>query len=560
VTFDHLPPPGTPSYDLCVIGGGPAGLTVANEVARRRPRLRLCVLESGGRERSVFADELRDVDATGIRVKAHSRERVLGGASSTWAGLSAPLDGIDFEHRPWVPHSGWPLSREELLPYYAAAAERYRFAPLALFEPEAWRPDGERRWQRLEWKTFLRNETPQRFGEELADMFERDGVDLCLNATVTRLGGDAETGRATHAAVRTAAGAEGEIRARRFVVAAGGIENARLLLLSTFACPDGLGNERGQVGRYLMNHPKGTHGTLVPRRPLPSSLPFFGLGRGPHQGFLGLRLREEEQAARGLLNSYLRLLPVHAWADRPGVQALVGTVRRLRAGWREADAAMLPPDPMEVPDPDGEGEPAAGWPGWAAAAAAVARDHRSVRAFLAHHLRGEGGQPVTAFVLRNFMEMAPDPANRVTLGTRRDAFGTPLPAAHHDVGCLDRRSMTAVHEALREDLASGGWARLESGLDEGAEPWPLREDASHHLGTTRMGRDPSTSVVDGQGRVHSAPNVYVAGGSVFPTCGNANPTLTIVALAIRLAEHLSTDHSPRASPSASRSSSSASPC
>lgn len=543
MTFDHFPSSSTPSYDLCVIGGGPAGLTVANEVARRRPRLRLCVLESGAWEPTVFADGLRDVDVTGIHVKPHSRERVLGGASSTWAGLSAPLDGIDFEHRPWVPHSGWPLTREDLLPYYAAAAERYRFAPLALFDPENWTPDGERRWQRLEWKAFLRDESPQRFGEEFADVFEREGVDLYLNATVTRLGGDAETAGATHAVVRTTGGSEGQLRARRFVVATGGIEVPRLLLLSTFACPHGLGNERGQVGRYLMNHPKGNHGALVPRHPLPSPLPFFGLERGPHQGFLGLRLTEREQAARGVLNSYLRLLPVRAWADRPGVQALIAGVHRLRTGGRAAPAAETPSDPMEVPEPDGYEEPAVGWAGWTATTAAVARDHRSVRTFLAHRLRGDGGRPVTAFVLRNFMEMAPDPANRVTLGPRRDAFGTPLPAVHHDVGSLDRRSMAAVHEALRADLTLGRWARLDSGLSEGDEPWPLRQDASHHLGTTRMGRDPATSVVDAQGRIHGVPNVYVAGGSVFPTSGNANPTFTIVALAIRLAEHLATDRS-----------------
>jgi len=521
-------------YDLCIVGSGPAGLVVANEVSRLRPGLRLCVLESGAAEQTPFADGLRDLDSTGIVVKPHSRERVLGGASSTWAGLSAPLDEIDFERRPWVPFSGWPLSLEDLRPYYAAAAERYRFAPLGLYAPDRWGDAVSPAWAtRVGGKLFFRHEEPQRFGEEFSSVFERDGVDLYLRATVIRLEGHPESAVATRAVWRGPAGEERSVRAQRFVLAAGGIENARLLLLSTFAVRDGLGNERDQVGRYLMNHPKGNFGAVVPTRPAPSVYPFMGLVDGPYRGFMGLRLTRGHQAERAALNSYLRLLPVRGWSDRPGVQALLHSVRRLRGGGGGEAAPSA--DPMEVLDEAEEGDVRRGALG---AASAVLRDHRAVRMFLAHRLRRTGRPPVTAFAVRNFMEMAPDPSNRVALGARRDALGTPLPAVHHEVGDLDRRSAAALHRALGHDLARGGWATMESDLREGTDPWPLRQDASHHLGTTRMGDDPATSVVDRHGRVHGAPNVYVAGGSVFPTSGNANPTFTIVALAIRLAEHL----------------------
>jgi choline dehydrogenase-like flavoprotein len=144
---------------------------------------------------------------------------------------------------------------------------------------------------------------------------------------------------------------------------------------------------------------------------------------------------------------------------------------------------------------------------------------------------------VHAVRLRNFMEMQPHPENRVQLSTAKDALGLPLARVRHQCTELDRRSLVALHAELERELPRAGLGRLASDL-AGAAPWPIDQDASHHMGTTRMGRDPASSVVDPQGRVHSLANLYLAGASVFPTSGSANPTFTIVALAIRLAEHL----------------------
>jgi choline dehydrogenase-like flavoprotein len=141
--------------------------------------------------------------------------------------------------------------------------------------------------------------------------------------------------------------------------------------------------------------------------------------------------------------------------------------------------------------------------------------------------------------LRNFMEMEPHPDNRVTLSARTDEHGLPLPHVEHRCTELDRRSLIALHARLAEAFAAAGLGRLESDLAErGADDWPIDQDASHHVGTTRMGDDPATSVVDADARVHGTANLYCAGGSVFPTSGCANPTYTICALSIRLAEHL----------------------
>src|SRR5690349_6612274 len=139
-----------PGYDLCVIGSGPAGATIAAELAGSG--LRVCVLESGRAKTSALGDRLRRVESEGIEIKSWSRERVLGGASTTWAGLSSPLEPLDLAPRPWVPLSGWPIARTELERGYAAAAQRYRFPDAAAFGPAgfgALRAKGERQpqWQ-----------------------------------------------------------------------------------------------------------------------------------------------------------------------------------------------------------------------------------------------------------------------------------------------------------------------------------------------------------------------------------------------------------------------------
>jgi choline dehydrogenase-like flavoprotein len=136
------------------------------------------------------------------------------------------------------------------------------------------------------------------------------------------------------------------------------------------------------------------------------------------------------------------------------------------------------------------------------------------------------------------MEMEPDPQNRVTLSHRVCGYGQPIPHVAHRCTEVDRRSLVELHRALTRELPLAGMGRLQTQLDHDVSPWPIDQDASHHMGTTRMGDDPLSSVVDRDLRVHELDNVYMAGASTFPTSGCANPTFTLVALSIRLAEHL----------------------
>jgi choline dehydrogenase-like flavoprotein len=164
----------------------------------------------------------------------------------------------------------------------------------------------------------------------------------------------------------------------------------------------------------------------------------------------------------------------------------------------------------------------------------------SVLAYVKSRLLDRGGPMIKRVRIRNFMEMEPRRENRVELSAESkdvDVFGMRLPLVKHDTNERDRRSLIRLQEALRVELARTGFGDLAMDLMD-QESWPINQDASHHIGTTRMGSDPATSVVDANLLLHATSNLYVSGASVFPTSGCANPTYTIVALAVRLAEHL----------------------
>jgi len=543
-----------PAVDLCIIGSGPAGMTLARELSRSG--FAIAVLESGRRQPTRRGDALRLVQSEGIQIKEYSRERVLGGSSTAWSGLSAPLDEIDLEDRPWLRHSGWPLARDELLAYWDAAAERYHFAPLHEYAPGGFdkvktKGDPCPHWKTLQEKVFLARAEAQDFGADHGEVFELPGVDLYLDATVQRLCADGSEDSIQRAALRTSAGQELEISAKIFVLATGGLENPRLLLSSTDLCAAGLGNEHDQVGRYLMNHPKNYHGIVrlaQPARELPW---LFGCLVGDYAGYAGLHLPPETQREQGLLNAYVRFEPLFPWSDCKGVEALVYLVKRSRSVGglmtkRSRGGKLVNlRDYSETGDDSDLQNQRKRWTDYLVLLVTVLVNLPMVLRYVVARVRDRKAPKISRVRLRNFLEMEPDPDNRVVLGSEPDIDGRPITVVRHGATAIDKRSIVAVHEALASDLEASGFGTLQGPLTGAEDPWPIDQDASHHMGTTRMGHDPASSVVRPDGRLHTVANVYLAGSSVFPTSGCANPTLTLVALSIRLAEELSRQLSQR---------------
>lgn len=531
------------SYDVCVVGSGPAGATVAAELADSG--LEVLVLESGGTQVTARGDALREASSTGLWIKPWSRERVLGGASTTWAGLSSPLDDADLAPRPHLGGVGWPLPQAELEGLWEEAAARYRFPSAARFGAEGFgrlraKGDLQPAWEELEEKVFLAAAEPQDFGREQRATWEHERVTLCLGASVTGLETQ-DGGVVTSARVQDASGEQHDARARAFVLACGGIENARLLLVSRDADGVALGNAHDQVGRCFMNHPKSYAGTLRFRQPVRSAPYYFGCIHEGFAGYAGLRLPTARQAELGLVNSYVRLEPLFPWSDNPGIEALVTLVKRMSAVMRafrrsRQDEVVELRDYAETGDDSEVQNARKSWLDWVRLAGTVVAHLPGVLHYLSYRVTRRQA-PIHRARIRAFMEMEPSLENRVTLGEGVDAHGTPLPHVHHDVSPRDRRSMVAVYEALARDLERTGLATLEEPLTD-ADPWPIDQDASHHMGTTRMGTDPASSVTDPDLLVRGTTNLYAAGASSFPTSGCANPTYTIVALSIRLARHL----------------------
>ena len=506
--------------DLGIVGGGAAGITLARALAGGK--VRLCLLESGGLE---FEEPVQDLDK-GANVGLPyfdldvCRLRFFGGSTNHWAGRCRPLDELDFEARAWVPHSGWPLTRAELDPYYGQAQ---KICQLGAFDytPGPWLDPGQAVLPFDPAKVLSRvwqYSPPTRFGEVYrSELGAAGNVDVLLHATVVDIEANEAGSEVLGLAVRTLEGKRLTVRARAYVLACGGLENPRLLLAANRQVKAGLGNQHDLVGRYFMEHPHCNAARALVADPALLSFYTFGQGGGHAQGLevVGcLNQSPERQRAEQLLN-FDSLFTVDDVGDS-GFAAL----RRI---WSAA----------------GRGQ----WPDHLAADLWQALiDIDDTASGLMGRLGLHAYHPGTAsFRMWCSAEAAPNPDSRVRLSDQRDALGMPRIALDWRLTEQDKRSLLAGYQAVAEELGRTGLGRLQIAdwLTAGDNSWsPTVEGGHHHLGTTRMSQDPAQGVVDPSSRVHGIANLYIAGSSVFPTSGSANPTLTIVALALRLAAHL----------------------
>jgi nucleoside-diphosphate-sugar epimerase/choline dehydrogenase-like flavoprotein len=487
--------------------------------------IRVTVLESGGFIRSSEADALNEIENIGsprLIDQWTVRNRIVGGSSHTWGGRCAPFDAIDFEERPWVPESGWPFELSHLDPYLERTApylglvigngysdERFwsiaaRRAPKSRPDPEVLLPfywqfsSDDNKSYPFEYMRFGRSLTAK-LGPNVT--LVTGATALCINPV--------ESGRAVRSVeFATPNGRRRLLSASTVVLCAGGIENARILLSSDAIMPNGLGNDQDLVGRYLMDHPRGPVGSFDIAGSEALQKRF---GRYNVRGNLfraGLRLSPEIQRSERLLNCAAWLGEVLA-PDDPWEP-----LKRILRG-----KAELPGDALAV----------------------VSNTGFLVRGVKDYFVERNGvPRKLEALELICMCEQRPDRDSRVTLSERRDRLGMRLSRIDWRIHEDEHRTMRRMAELAAQQFARMELPKpmLESWVRAGAD-FPLSfMDAAHPTGTTRMSDDPTKGVVNANCRVHGIEGLYVTGSSVFPTVGHCNPTQMIVALAVRLADHL----------------------
>jgi choline dehydrogenase-like flavoprotein len=478
--------------DTCIVGAGPAGLVLACELVDKR--CDVIVLESGGHGPEAEILALNDGDMSGdvYAGLGATRHRAVGGTAQLWNSTAggrvgakyAPLDAVDFERRPGREESGWPFTRDELRPDYERAQRICGLGPFA-YEAAAWSDSLHQPWSALgpalASRVYQVGSRDALLSPLHARISRATNVRLCTHATAVALHG----GRAiTSVSVATPGGACWNVRAKRIVLAAGAVENARVLLLRDHSAGDCTSE---WLGRGFMEHPRDRSLTLRPRaNGLYEQSAFYDQWRAADGTWLIGRLALD-QAALGfddLLNASATLFP-RASARRARFRAALPA---FAARWLRSEGH-----------------------GWSRTRA--------------------GGRLYDGFDVLLNVEQSPHRENRVTLTARPDSLGVPLPLLHWRWRAEDHARLERVRALFGRELEAVGAVTI----DRDARPDP---NAHHHAGTTRMHDDPRHGVADSDGRVHATDNLYVAGASTFPTAGFANPMLTIVALSIRLARQL----------------------
>lgn len=485
-----IPAGATIETDLAIVGGGPAGISLA--LALANAKFRVLLLESGGTEFDGDTQDLyagREIGVRYIPLDA-SRLRYFGGSSNHWGGWCRPLNAIDFEFRPWLAHSGWPFGRSEIERYLPRAQSLVEAGPLLYDSPPNWAGalgepitlgEGGLRTTYFQFSKQRDDVLPTHFGQRYSDDLKRvSNLSVMLHANVTGLRLSPDAASLDHLDVATLAGTRFTVRPRNTVVATGGIETPRLLLASNDVMKAGIGNAYDLVGRFFADHPT------------PGNTAILVLFDG--------RIPSYYQSIQSAQGAYFRaaLMPHEAFQRSRKILCSLATI--------EAEVQL-----------DSLGQSVV-----AQTAASLGIDVGNIR----------------AFTLGCGMELAPDPERRLTLTNEKDRFGMPRLRLDMRVSDADLANYRATLTELgRQVLASKtGMVRI---LNDTRQEWMSVMDwGNHHMGTTRMHGDPRQGVVDANLQVFGVRNLFVAGSSVFPTYGASNPTLNLVALALRLADHL----------------------
>jgi choline dehydrogenase-like flavoprotein len=530
--------------DVCVIGAGPAGISVCLELIGCSQQVIL--VESGSwREDSKSRNLMRGFiwpEGSHEPLEAN-RRRQFGGTSAAWGGRCIQLDPLDFKVRPWIPLSGWPLNFATIEPYYARALT-FCEAGRPVFSSDEAFPDSQAEMiagfdgPDVASNILERWSPPTHFAKRYAKLLEKaKNVTVLLNSTVVELTLNSQSQNLEYAQIAVSATHRFLLRARRFVLAAGGLENARLLLVSGF---DKLNDN---VGRYYMSHLTGSHSSARLADPNRTFMYEFERDRGIYVR-RRIWITEAAQCRHQIGNAIACFEGPFAddGTQTNGVSAAVNlakfaiTLRRKRGRDRvlhfrrnkqvllknlRTIVSQAPRLAFEIPE--------------------IIRQRYLSKRRLPILVPAKDTLK-NRFRLFYQAEHAPNPKSRLMLHKDRDALGVPRLEVRVAFSEVDVETVVRTHKLIEEQFRRTATGQL---FFEGGDIDQLARDrmrtfdsAGHYIGTTRMSDDRCKGVVDRNCRFHGIHNLFVAGSSVFPTSGHANPTLTIVALALRLADHL----------------------
>ena len=533
--------------DLCIVGAGVSGITLAREFIGSS--VQVLLVESGDTSPTSDTQELAKGEVTGRSYfdLDNSCRRGVGGSSWGWC-IDLPdgktgarlrsLDAIDFEERPEIPYSGWPITLSDLEPYYEQAHEVFELGPYKNDEKYFSSSNASL----LSAQDHTIETTIFRFADARlfthkypGDLRQAPNITILTSTTVLGLETNESADHVCAARSRTLTESSIRIESSQFVVAAGGLQTPRLLLLSDRHQPEGLGNQHDLVGRFFMEHLHNRAwspdaGLLIPsgRDPSEELRLYHRIQEVDGTAFLGyMTPKADLLRAEGLANYCCHFRPDSDLDyELNPYHFTEGYTSFRRMAYAACGRADLPDHPFRrlwsalkgIPD-----------------VAQVIVDK------LAGRTPGEDSPHVNtgprSFAVFQMAEQTPNPESRVTLGSEQDAFGQPRVRLNWQLQPRDFRNIQRAQQLVADAIENSGVGRfLVPSVDEIRET--VNAGGHHHMGTTRMSEAPQNGVVDPDCKVHGVDNLYIAGPSVFPTSGCANPTLTIVALAIRLADHL----------------------
>jgi choline dehydrogenase-like flavoprotein len=529
--------------DVCIIGAGTAGVTLAREFIGAG--VDVCIFESGGLQPDQETQSLACGENVGHPYYSidTAYARYFGGSTNRWmiriaendyGARMRPLDAIDFEKREWVPYSGWPFDKSHLDPFYSRAQKICNIEPNT-FDVDFW--ENPKKTSRRIFAGDCVKTVIFKFGSRdpflkkyLLEISEAVNIHTYLyaNAIEIETQETAQTVNRVHLACLE--GNKFSVSARIFILSVGGIETPRLLLLSNKVQTTGLCNQYDLVGRFFMEHLHFLSGVFIPSSPEVFTLTYlYNHVHKVHGVPIIGKLALEEQVLRQekLVNYVVELVPrLLQYSSLSGIifpsitSDGVSSYKAIRSAIRQGT----------LPDDFGKHlkNVSIGLNGIANNAFRKTK-RKSWEIF--------NRKKIKAFRIASMSEQVPNPSSRITLSEKRDKLNLNCSKLDWRLDSMDIQSVIRSQKILKEALHKAGLGRLYIEFNEHTPPESVT-GGWHQMGTTRMHTSPKKGVVDENCQVHGVTNLYIAGPSVFPTGGYANPALTTVALAVRLADHV----------------------